>query len=505
MATPIPDNQAEFRLADVIKVCDGEANHPAQALLAAKPDASVQGVGTDTRADLRGKLFVALHGERFDAHHYAAQAMAAGAACLLVERVVDEHPAIVVDSTLHALGQLAQFHRRRWGKSVVAVAGSAGKTTTRSLIAALLEQELPGRVLTTSGNLNNRVGVPMVLLGLLPEHEIAVVEIGTNTQGEVAAIAALTEPDLGVLTLIDLEHTEGLGSLDDIEQEEAALLSHVRRSHVRRSQIRCRAVGNGDDPRVLRQLRQRPELQPICYGYQTHNDYQIEGATIELDEVGAIRTSVRVQKRGAAAASAAKAVGFSTPFLGRPGVLASTAALAVAEQLLGRSPNKQRLEQAFFQPGARQTGRLQPHRLTDGTLLIDDSYNANPASVIAGLEVAFELATLRKCRLHAVLGEMRELGAVSEEQHRLIGERLPEFGLASLTAIGGDAEQFITEGQSNVHFVERAEAVFPTLSGQVQPGDVVFVKASRGIAAERVINDFRKAGSEKASSESGTA
>ncbi len=485
MATPIPDNGAEFSLEQVAHLCGGRANAAARSL----GDRLVRGVSTDTRAALGDKLFVALKGERFDAHAYVEQALAAGATCALVEREVSEQlPAIVVSSTLEALGALAREHRRRWGKQLIAVAGSAGKTTTRSLISAVVSRLWPDQALTVSGNLNNRIGVPMVLFGLGAQHELAVIEIGTNQTGEVAALSAVSEPDLGVLTLIDLEHTEGLGTLDDIEREEGALLAHTRR----------RALGNGDDARVHRQLCEHPELSPLLYGYEPHNHYRVLRAELDLEQRGDLRLQMRVMVERAGEVLGpgieldASRLEFVTPFLGRPGVLASVAALATAEVLAKRRLTRAELEPALFLPSARQAGRLQPHLLADGTLLIDDSYNANPASVLAGLELAQQLAAARRGRLHVVLGEMRELGELSQREHQRIGEALPQFKPASLVAICGHARHFITDELHRAAFVEDSSQVLQHLRPHLTPGDVVFVKASRGVAAERVINDLKQ-------------
>ena len=178
---------------------------------------------------------MALSGEHFDGHRFAGEAERAGARALLVRRGSDVRagvPVVEVDDTLAALGALARLHRKRWGGVLVAVAGSACKTTTRSAVAAALEAVLPGAVHAVAGNLNNRVGVPMVLFGLCPEHGAAVVEIGTNATGEVRELVQVAAPNIGVLTLIDVEHSEGLGSLDEIEEEEGALLRSLPKTGV---------------------------------------------------------------------------------------------------------------------------------------------------------------------------------------------------------------------------------------------------------------------------------
>ncbi|MEN9579103.1 MAG: hypothetical protein RJA70_2112 [Pseudomonadota bacterium] len=469
MATPIPTNEAAFTLGEVRRVCGALPN---AAALSLGDSASFCGVGTDTRAGLQRKLFVALSGERFDAHDYLSEAFAAGATCALVERDVETTlPTLRVDSTLDALGALGHAHRARWGKRVVAVAGSAGKTTTRSLTAALLLRLRGGRVHFPLGNLNNRVGVPMVLFGLQSEHELLVVEIGTNRTGEVEALAKICVPSVGILTLIDLEHTEGLGGLDSIEAEEGALLRYTKDV----------AIGNGDDERVRRQILAASVPHKVLYGYAENNDYCVRGATLERSSEGFL---MRVQLHRPDRSE----LWFRTPFLGKPGVLASVAAVATAEALSGAWLSPEQVEPAFAEPDARQGGRLQPLVLRDGTVVIDDSYNANPSSVLAGLEFAAELAALQGARLHAVLGEMRELGSMAEAEHKKIGEALNRFPLASLIAVSGAARHFVSPGVPNSYFVGNSDQALQTLRSELRPGDVVLVKASRGVGAERVVH-----------------
>jgi UDP-N-acetylmuramoyl-tripeptide--D-alanyl-D-alanine ligase len=215
MESALPENQARFTLGELARATGGTLAGPGGA------EREVVGVSTDSRASLGGKLFVALKGERFDGHSFAEGAAKAGAAAILVENDVGALPipALRVPSTLGALGAIAGLHRSRFPGRLIAVGGSAGKTTTRSAVGAVLELCAPGRVHQTSGNLNNLIGVPLVLLGLTPEQRYAVVELGTNAPGEVAALTAMAKPDAGLLTLIGLEHTEGLGDLDGVERE----------------------------------------------------------------------------------------------------------------------------------------------------------------------------------------------------------------------------------------------------------------------------------------------
>src|SRR6185369_1091472 len=310
MASLIPQNRAQFSLSQVATLSDGTVRGP---------DAQCVGVTTDTRADLRGQLFVALRGERFDGHEFAAQALALGAAGVVVERELPGvTSAVVVSSTLSALGALAAAHRQRWAKRVVAVAGSAGKTTTRSAITALLNALHPGAVHFAAGNLNNLIGVPMVLLGLEPEHSIGVVEIGTNAPGEVRTLSTLAAPDLAVLTLIGLEHSEGLGDLDGIEREEGEIWSGLGREGL--------AVANADDLRVQRTLQAVAPIRALSYGYAEGANYRLRTRTPSALGGSALEVERRTP-------FGEDAIRLDTPLLGEAGAYASLAALAAAEWL----------------------------------------------------------------------------------------------------------------------------------------------------------------------------
>ncbi len=469
MATPIPENRASFSLAEIASATGGQVR--------AGRATSVTGVVTDTRATLEGKLFVALRGERFDGHAFVAQALAGGAAAALVDRDVDVPPAaslIRVASTLDALGALANAHRRRWGGQVVAVAGSAGKTTTRHAIGAVLRARLAGAVHELPGNLNNRIGVPMVLLAAEARHRAAVVEIGTNQRGEVEALTRVVQPDLAVLTLIALEHAEGIGDLDAVELEEGALLRGLPAG--------AAALCNGDDPRCRRQLERSPAAVRRTYGAGPDNDYRlcervplgIEGSRlcIERPRVAAGQLELRV------------------PHLGLPGALATLAAIAAAEQIGGSAaPDLAAIERALA-ACEREAGRLLATLLGDGSVLIDDAYNANPASVESSLSVAREIATARGARLFLVLGDMLELGDHSDAAHRQTAEAVRAAAPAELIAVGPAATAFLDPvRQAGGRAEGRPQADAETaalLIERVRPGDVVLVKASRGIGADRL-------------------
>jgi UDP-N-acetylmuramoyl-tripeptide--D-alanyl-D-alanine ligase len=466
MASLIPENSAEFSLSEAARVTAG-ALHGA--------DARSVGVTTDSRGDLRGRLFVALRGERFDGHEFVHQAAKLGACGVLVEHPVLDLPvgAVVVSSTLSALGALAGEHRKRWGKRLVAVAGSAGKTTTRSAISAVLSAISPNAPHFAAGNLNNLIGVPMVLLGLTSEHALAVVELGTNAPGEVRALSLMAAPDLAVLTLIGIEHSEGLGDLDGIEREEGEIWSGLRASGV--------AVCNADDARVMRTVGVARPSRVLSYG-------SVEGANYRL--VSRVSTALggsrlQIERRTEIARDS---LTLDTPLLGDAGAYATLAALAVGEWASGRALTPAEVSRALSAAG--EPGRLTLLELADGTVVLDDSYNSNPASMLSSVITAREIAQARGARLVLVVGEMRELGALSVAQHAEVGEALSQSGAVVLLAVTGDAELFVPAAKRagmDASFAPDAEQALTQLLPRLQPKDVVLVKASRGVRAERLV------------------
>jgi UDP-N-acetylmuramoyl-tripeptide--D-alanyl-D-alanine ligase len=465
MASAIPENLAAFSLDEVARITQGT--------LTGSGGETVLGVVTDSRAETRGKLFVALPGERYDGHDYLSAALRGGARALLVERELKDAtvPVVRVPSTLSALGALGRAHRLRWGGRVVGIAGSAGKTTTRTAVAAALDAIAPSEVHFAPGNLNNLIGVPLVLLGLHERHRYAVIEIGTNAPGEVATLTELARPDAGVLTLIGIEHSEGLGSIERIEAEEASLFDALGQSAVR--------IGNIDDERVRRRLSQSSAQRRTSYGFGEGADYRI----ISRDE-GAVKSSRLVLERPAGGA-----LSLQIPFVGRPGAYAVAAAVAAAETVTETILSAAALEAAFERMGSLEPGRLTPVELDTGVLVLDDTYNSNPASLQSSVATAHEIARARAGHLLLVLGEMRELGDESPRLHREAGEKLLDFGVAAVLALGGEArwllEPFERAGVAALSL--DADTAVDWLVRNVRPRDVILVKASRGVRAERVV------------------
>ena len=465
MSTPIPNNRAAFTVPEVVLETAGT--------LVRVVSTQAVGVGTDSRRDLSGQIFVALSGDNFDGHAFLAAAVARGASVLIVaEGRAASAPAgvtvIEVADPLVALGQLAAYHRRRWGGRIVAVAGSAGKTTTRSVIGRLLESLFPGRVHATVGNLNNRVGVPLTLLGLGPEHELAVVEVGTNSPGEVRLLGDMVSPDVAVLTLIDLEHTEGLGDLQGVAREEGAIFASLSPAGV--------AIGNADDELVRGQLQLHPGRR-LGYGESGHAELVIR----ERRLLAPGRTALRLEY-------AERGWSFETTLSGLPGALAIAAGVLVCETLAPAQLDQANLEAALA--AGAEPGRSAILQLSEGRIVLDDTYNSNPASARQAIATGQELAQVTGGRLWLVLGDMKELGALSASEHEALGRLAASSTARGLFTVGSEAELTMKAARKaglEAWHSGDGSGVGQQLWPRVEPHDVVVVKASRGVRAERIV------------------
>jgi UDP-N-acetylmuramoyl-tripeptide--D-alanyl-D-alanine ligase len=352
------------------------------------------------------------------------------------------------------------------------VAGSAGKTTTRSAIGALLSAMEAGGVHFVPGNLNNRVGVPSVLLGLGPEHRVSVLEIGTNAPGEVLELATLSAPDVSVLTLIGVEHSEGLGSIEQIEAEEASLFAALGANGI--------AIGNADDPRVARRLATARGARRLGYGFAESADYRVIERTLLVS--GGSRLVI--------GRPGAPALTLECGLLGRAGAYALAAGIAAAEACVERPLSAEEAARGSVLLGAGEPGRLTSVFLLNGALLLDDSYNSNPASLVSSVHAALELARARGGRLKLVLGEMRELGERSPELHREAGEGIADVEAGLVLGVAGDArwllEPFAGRGVPT-RFSDDANGALGVLCESLEPNDVVLIKASRGVRVERIV------------------
>jgi UDP-N-acetylmuramoyl-tripeptide--D-alanyl-D-alanine ligase len=471
VATAIPSNRAEFTDTEI-----RQALGVAGRVNSASAAEHCRGVTTDSRGDVAGKLFLALCGESFDGHRFVPDVLRRGAFGVVVEREVEQAEGsrvYRVASTLDALGALAKLHRERWNGRVVTIGGSAGKTTTRSAMTAVFEALLPGRVHSTTGNLNNRIGVPMTLLGLEAQHELAVVEVGTNQRGEMAALARVCQADLSVLTCIGLEHSEGLGDLDGIEAEESDLFSSMREGGS--------CLGLHDDFRVLRVIRSVPEARVWSYGAHAEATHRILGRSA----IDASRVQLRILRKLGHQTSELTAI---TRLHGLPGALASTAAIAAADALLP-SVDGELLGRALDRD-VGEAGRLTLHERPDRALVINDCYNANPVSMRSSIAVTKEIAEARRSCFHLVMGDMLELGPLSRREHAALVDAVT--GASHIVAVGREMLSFVHEAEQRglavAHF-DDAETAAGHVRDLLSPGDVLLVKGSRSMRLERVVSE----------------
>ncbi|HEY6004097.1 MAG TPA: UDP-N-acetylmuramoyl-tripeptide--D-alanyl-D-alanine ligase [Anaeromyxobacter sp.] len=440
------------------------------------PPAAIEGVSTDTRTLAPGTLFVALQGEKFDAHEFLAEAASKGAAAAVVAEAWAARapeprplPLLAVKDTLAALGALARHHRRRFRIPVVGVTGSNGKTTTREMIAAILATR--GKVLKSEGNLNNEVGVPLTLFGLDASHEAAVIEMGMNHPGEIARLAAMAEPQIGVVTLAAPAHLEGLGTVDAVADAKAELYQGLPEGGI--------AVANADDARMLKRA-QASGRRVVTFSAARGRRGDVVVLEIVSQGDDGLRFVLGIGNRE---------VAVHIPALVGTHNAANAAAAAAATVSLGCTDREIARGLAQVRPVGR---RLRLEKLASGVDLVDDSYNANPASMSAALRTLADLAKGR--RALAVLGDMLELGAFEAEAHRSLGAEAARSGLAALAAFGprsrATAEAARAAGLEAFHTEDMA-ALVAWAKATLRPGDVLLVKGSRGMKLERLVEAMR--------------
>lgn len=437
--------------------------------LLARSERSIRRAAVDSRLVEPGSLFVALPGERTDGHEHIDDAIARGAAAVLVTRPV---PAPVADVTvirvadgLEALAAVAAGWRRRFHPVVVGVTGSIAKTSTKEAVAAVLARRFT--TLRSEGNRNNEVGLPLTVLDLGPEHEALVVEMGMYVGGEIADLARVARPSIGVVTAVQAVHLSRIGTLEAIEQAKGELLEALPADGM--------AVLNADDP-VVRRMGDRTAARSISYGFADDADVRAEAVT--SDGLAGMTFTLRTPTGRRAA---------RVPTLGRLSVHNALAASAVGVAA-GLTPDE---IVAGLADGWSAPHRVQLVRAGE-VVIVDDTYNASPGSVTAALDVLSELPGRRI----AVLGEMLELGDAHEDGHRVVGEAAAET-VDRLVVVGEDASA-IADGAisagldpARVVVLADAEAALDHLRSRLRDGDVVLVKASRGIALESLVEALR--------------
>jgi UDP-N-acetylmuramoyl-tripeptide--D-alanyl-D-alanine ligase len=437
-------------------------------LVAGDPGRAFDGVSTDTRAVQPGSLFVALRGPRFDAHDFLPEAVAGGVAGLLVTRAPaasGDAAVVVVPDTLVALQDLARAIRRASGARVVAITGSAGKTTTKEVTAALLEARY--RVFRNRGNLNNHIGLPLSLVELRHGPDVAVVELGMSHAGEIRTLVRVAEPDVRVWTNVGDAHIGHFGSRAAVAEAKAEILDGATADTL--------VVANADDRLVMGHVR-RAGIRHLTFGESDDADVQ---ATAIVDR-GFDGTTADVR-------TPAGRLHADVPLPGRAYLSNVLAAVTVAVALhVPLAAMAERI--ATLRAVPRRGSSAQSPR---GVRVIDDSYNASPAGVLAALEAA--AATPTRGRRILVIGDMLELGRVSEALHAACGRAAAEAGIDEIVAIGAAGAEALAAGAraaglpaDRIHRFADSEAAAAAIATIVAPDDLVVVKGSRGTRTDLV-------------------
>ena len=437
-------------------------------------DASFSGVSTDTRKLLAGELFVALRGPNFDGNAFVVAAHAAGAAGAVVDALPSALPAslacIVVPDTLAALQRAATAQRQRCGARVIGVAGSNGKTTVKEMIARILETA--GTTLATRGNLNNHIGVPLTLLRLTPEHRFAVVEMGANRAGDVAELVGFAAPDVGIVTNAGAEHLEGFGTLEGVARAEGEMFSGLAAQGI--------AVLNADDA-YASLWRTMTGAAVLSFGLGAA-DVTAEAVRSELGSTGFATHFVMIAPQGRTE--------IELKLAGMHNVVNALGAAAAA-LAAGATLANVRDGLAAMRP---VDGRLQWKLASNGAWIIDDSYNANPSSMRAAIDV---LATVPG-RRWLVIGEMAELGAHATSSHAEVGEYAKARGVERVYAMGSQTRITVDAFGAGAQWFADAQALTQALQTELTADVRLLIKGSRVNRLERVVDALagsqRKAG-----------
>ena len=452
---------------DILRATGGE-------LLAGPGDAVFDQVAIDSRAIRSGHLFVAIRGENHDGHTFVSNVVAQGIRGVVVQHdrldtdlrsIIDRGDVMVwgVDDTTRALGALAAHQRRSMSARILALTGSNGKTTTRAMTEAILSRRF--KTLATRGNLNNEIGVPLTLFRLEAEHRVGVIEMGMNHPGEIDRLGRIATPDVGMITNVAPAHLEGLQTIEGVRDAKGELLNHIAADG--------RAVLNADDP-LVRELADRSRAEVLFFGLA--DDAQVRAEAIAATPQGT-RFVLKLPR-----AEGPVQINIPGAFM-----VANALAAAAAATVLGAEWPDIRDGLAAVRP---VDGRMQIQSLTGGLTIINDCYNANPASAAAAIATLAELKG--KARGILVMGDMLELGPQAADLHREIGQRAAAAGLALLCAHGPHADALAAGARAagmpdGRIMTGSVPEIVDHLTARLEPGDWILVKGSRGMRMERVI------------------
>ncbi len=448
--------------AQLIEIIDGIPANLAETALSEGLSKKTIGIQTDTRLLQPGAVFLAFRGERFDGHQFVSTAIAKGALAAIVDFDYpnDELPVLRVRNTLEAYQKIGRWWREQFNIPVIGVTGSVGKTTTKEIIAAVLGTQ--GRVHKTFANFNNEIGVPKTLMEITDEHNFAVIEMAMRGRGQIAELAEIARPTIGVITNVGTAHIELLGSEEAIAEAKCELLASMPLSSV--------AVLNHDNPLLLETARKVWQGKTITYGFSPEGEKPgIQGKMIDNStlEVGGMR--------------------FELPMPGRHIAANFMAALAVAREL--------GIDWASLESGVvvdMPGGRSQRYALDNDVVLLDETYNAAPEAMLASLQL---LADTPGTRRIAVLGAMKELGEHSHQLHQRVGKTVQKLNLdALLVLVDGEDAKAIAQSAEGVPyecFKSHADLT-ERLKGFMKSGDRILFKAAHSVGLDKVVSQLRE-------------
>ncbi|MBQ8140572.1 MAG: UDP-N-acetylmuramoyl-tripeptide--D-alanyl-D-alanine ligase [Clostridia bacterium] len=442
-------------------------------------DVSFDSVCTDSRETAEGALFVAIDGERVNGHDFIGAALSSGSGCVLCERIPEsltdrKYAAVVVDDSIKAMGELAKAYDRRLNHRKVAITGSVGKTTTKEFVAAVLSEKL--RVHKTEGNFNSNIGMPLSMLSMKHDTEVSVLEMGMSDFGEIDYLSRIAEPDIAIVTNIGSSHMENLGSRENICKAKMEIVNGLKKGGA--------LLLNGDEP-LLREYN-NPDYTPVYVGIDNKDcDFRAVNLRSNLTSTAfEVIYGNKVVKR------------VTIPALGKHNVYAALFAYAVGVRM--------GLDDETIMNGLKNftpVGMRQNIYELEGITVIEDCYNASPESMRAAISVMRDLKERNGGRMTALLGDMYELGDSSERLHEEVGLEFARLGGSVLYTFGASAEHIalgaVLGGVLNENIYRNGNVKDPALSGEmilgsIKKGDILLIKASRGAAAERIINYLKE-------------
>jgi len=455
-----------FSLKDVLKATAG-------ALVSGSAETDFYGISTDSRSVKEGNLFIALTGDKFDGHDFLSVALKKGATGILasheekINQIKGPGQAVVIQvaDTLAALGDLAHIWRKKFNIPVIGLTGSSGKTTTKEMIAAIISRRK--NILKTEGNLNNLIGLPQTILRLNSEHEIMILEMGTNIRGEIKRLTQIAEPGIGMITNIGPAHLAGFGSIDVVKEEKSDLFLNMPPSGV--------AIINLDDEAVATAAEQWHGTK-VTFSMSPNADVSVR----DIEKNGVRGVSFNLIIDGHTQKVEMKITGMHHVY----NAMASAAVAFAA----GMDPKTIAEGLSAFRPFS---GRMEMIKLRNGSFMLDDSYNANPVSVREALMTLKDLKTNHNS--YVFLGDMLELGAQTEEMHRKIGMLIATIGVNALF-LQGDFSEVTSAGakegglpSENIFLLSDQEDGINYLKKYLKKGDWILVKGSRGMKMEKIV------------------